>query len=56
VLVITNPAGHAMTNQAKEAAERHSKPIVWIPYATKKNSREGIKRLIEKIKSASHDA
>ena len=56
VLVITNPAGHAMTNQAKEAAERHSKPIVWIPYATKKNIREGIKRLTEKIKAASHDA
>ena len=56
VLVITNPAGHAMTNQAKEAAERHSKPIVWIPYATKKNIREGIKRLTEKIKAASHDS
>lgn len=56
VLVITNPAGHAMTNQAKEAAERHSKPIVWIPYATKKNIREGMKRLIEKIREVSHES
>ncbi len=56
VLVITKPASHAMTNQAKEAAERHSKPIVWIPYATKKNIREGMKRLIEKIKAATQDA
>ena len=49
VLIITNPASHAMTNQAKEAAEKAGRPIVWIDYATKKKIREGIKSLIEKI-------
>ena len=49
VLIITNPASHAMTNQAKEAAEKAGRPIVWIEYATKKKIREGIKSLVEKI-------
>ena len=49
VLIITNPASHAMTNQAKEAAEKAGRPFVWIEYATKKKIREGIKSLVEKI-------
>ncbi len=49
VLVITNPASHAMTNQAKEAAEKAGRPLVWIEYATKKKIREGMKLLVEKI-------
>ncbi len=49
VLVITNPASHAMTNQAKEAAEKSGRPLVWIEYATKKKIREGMKLLVEKI-------
>jgi hypothetical protein len=38
-----------MTNQAKEAAEKAGRPIVWIEYATKKKIREGMKLLVEKI-------
>jgi hypothetical protein len=49
VLIITNPASHAMTNQAKDAAESAGKPVVWIEYATKKKIREGMKLLVEKI-------
>jgi len=49
VLIITNPASHAMTNQAKEAAEKSGRPLVWIEYATKKRIREGMKLLVEKI-------
>jgi hypothetical protein len=52
VLIITNPASHAMTNQAKEAAEKAGRPIVWIEYATKKKIREGIKSLVEKIQQS----
>jgi len=55
VLIITNPASHAMTNQAKEAAEKAGRPFVWIEYATKKKIREGIKSLIEKILDRSND-
>jgi hypothetical protein len=53
VLVITNPASHAMTNQAKEAAEKAGLPLVWIEYATKKRIREGMKLLVEKIQQSS---
>ncbi len=53
VLIITNPASHAMTNQAKEAAEKAGRPIVWIEYATKKKIREGMKSLAEKIQQNS---
>jgi hypothetical protein len=53
VLVITNPASHAMTNQAKEAAEKAGRPLVWIEYATKKKIREGMKLLVEKIQQSS---
>lgn len=49
VLIIINPASHAMTNQAKEAADKAGRPIVWIEYATKKKIREGMKSLVEKI-------
>lgn len=49
VLVITKPASHSLTNQAKNAAERAGRPIVWIEEATKKKIREGTKQLIEKI-------
>jgi hypothetical protein len=38
-----------MTNQAKEAAEKSGRPLVWIEYATKKKIREGMKLLVEKI-------
>ena len=55
VLIITNPASHAMTNQAKEAAEKAGRPFVWIEYATKKKIREGIKSLVEKILDRSND-
>lgn len=49
VLVITKPASHSLTNQAKDAAERAGRPIVWIEEATKKKIREGMKNLVEKI-------
>ena len=55
VLIITNPASHAMTNQAKEAAEKAGRPFVWIEYATKKKIREGIKSLVEKILNRPND-
>lgn len=54
VLIITNPASHAMTNQAKEAAEKAGRPIVWIEYATKKKIREGMKALAEKIQQSNY--
>ena len=50
VLVITKPASHALTNQAKDAAMRANRPIVWIEEATKKKIREGMKTLVERIK------
>ena len=49
VLVITKPASHSLTNQAKDAAERAGRPIVWIEEATKKKIREGMKTLTERI-------
>ncbi len=49
VLVITKPASHSLTNQAKDAAERAGRPIVWIEEATKKKIREGMKALTERI-------
>ena len=49
VLIITKPASHALTNQAKEAAEKAGRPVVWIEEATKKKIREGMKSLVEKI-------
>ena len=49
VLVITKPASHSLTNQAKDAAERAARPIVWIEEATKKKIREGVKTLVEDI-------
>ncbi len=50
VLVVTKPASHALTNQAKDAAMRANRPIVWIEEATKKKIREGMKTLVERIK------
>ena len=49
VIVITKPASHALTNQAKEAATRAGRPIVWIEEATKKKIREGVKTLVERM-------
>jgi hypothetical protein len=52
VLVITKPASHSLTNQAKDAADRAGRPIVWIEEATKKKIREGVKTLVENIQKA----
>ena len=54
VLIITKPASHALTNQAKEAAEKAGRPVVWIEEATKKKIREGMKALVEKIAAGAH--